>query len=282
MFNVELHIGMLAVTRIFIGPQENLFLIKNRLNSLPKSETFIVFSLAFAMSSAGNMPVTANILSGICSDALKHIITASILNMISVLILAQIATPPEDNFANEKFCTLEENRHTNLMSAISQGLTDGLNTWWCVVGSLIGVIALIYILNYILALLPNYLFSWGTITLQKLFGIIMYPFAWIIGIDTQNLYSVAQIIGTKIAVNETVAFFNLAKTSISQTDMIKAVYAICNFGNFSTLGATIGSMAALAPKNRWASGIMGKAFMCGFLATCLSTTLMSVILDVTK
>lgn len=157
------------------------------------------------------------------------------------------------------------------MSAISQGLSDGLNTWWRVVGSLIGVIALIYIINYTLALLPNYLF-----------GLVMYPIAWLMGIDTQNLYTVAQIIGTKIAVNETAAFSNLAKTSISQIDMIKTIYAICNFGNFSTLGATISSMLALAPKNRWTSGIIGKASICGLLATGLSTAMITIILEVTK
>ncbi len=168
------------------------------------------------------------------------------------------------------------------MNAISQGLSDGLNTWWRVVGSLIGVIALIYIINYTLALLPNYLSLGGGITLQKLFGLFMYPFAWLMGIGTQDLYTVAQIIGTKITVNETVAFSDLAKTSISQIDMTKTIYAICNFGNFSTLGATISSMMTPAPKNSWTSGIIGKAFICGLLATGLSTAMISIILEVTK
>ena len=57
VFNIKLHIGMFAISRIFIGPQENLFLIKNKLNSLTKSETFTMLSLAFVTSSAGNMPV---------------------------------------------------------------------------------------------------------------------------------------------------------------------------------------------------------------------------------
>ena len=272
---------MFAVTRIFIGPQENLFFIKNKLNSLTKTETFTILSLAFVTSSAGNMPVIANILSGVCPDALKHVITASISNIISVLILSRIAMPTEDSIVDERFDISEERKHTNLMSVISQGLSDGLNTWWRVVGSLIGVIALIYIINYTLALLPDYL-SGGAITLQKLFGLVMYPFTWLMGIDAQNLYKVAQIIGTKIAVNETVAFSDLAKSSISQVDITKSIYAICNFGNFSTLGATISSMVALAPKNTWTSKVIGRAFICGFLATCLSTTLMSIVFDVSK
>ena len=281
VFNIKLYIGMFAITRIFIGPQENLFLIKNKLNNLTKSETFTILSLAFVTSSAGNMPVIANILSEVCPDALKHVITASILNIISVLILSRVAVPTEDSIVDERFDISEERKHTNLMGVISQGLSDGLNTWWRVVGSLIGVIALIYIINYTLALLPDYL-SGGAITLQKLFGLVMYPFTWLMGIDAQNLYKVAQIIGTKIAVNETVAFSDLAKSSISQVDITKSIYAICNFGNFSTLGATISSMVALAPKNTWTSKVIGRAFICGFLATCLSTTLMSIVFDVSK
>ena len=192
-----------------------------------------------------------------------------------------IAVPLEVSIVDERFDISEERKHTNLMSVISQGLSDGLNIWWRVVGSLIGVIALIYIINYTLALLPDYL-SGGTITLQKLFGLVMYPFTWLMGIDAQNLYKVAQIIGTKIAVNETVAFSDLAKSSISQVDITKSIYAICNFGNFSTLGTTISSMVALAPKNTWTSKVIGRAFICGFLATCLSTTLMSIVFDVSK
>ena len=215
-----------------------------------------------------------------CPDALKYVITASILNVVSVLILKQIAMPQEDITIDEKLDIPEEQRHTNLMSAISQGLSDGLNTWWHVVGSLIGVIALIYIINYTLALLPKCLFD--GVTLQKLFGLFMYPFAWLIGIDAQNLYSVAQIIGTKVAINETVAVSDLAKTSISRIDMIRTIFAICNFGNFSTLGAMISSMMALAPKNKWTTEVIGQAFICGLLATGLSTAMISIILEVTK
>lgn len=276
VFGVKSYIGMVAAAKIFVGQLEAPLLIKHKLPSLPKSEIFIILALAFATTSAAVMPIYASVLSPVCPDAMKHIIISSVLGVISVLIVAAIAMPPEsDGIDGSNIeCIADEPAHGSLMGAISKGLTDGLFVWWCIVGSLIGMIALIALANYILALLPDY--AGSPITLQRIFGVFMYPFAWLMDIPDQDLTAVSQIIGTKMAVNETVAFFDLAKSAVSSESVVKTIYAINNFGNFSCIGITVGGLSAMAPGKRSITELVGKAFFGGFLATGLGATLMGI------
>ena len=277
IFGIKSYMGMVAAAKIFVGQLEAPLLIKHKLPSLPKSEIFIILALAFTTTSAAVMPIYASVLAPVCPDALKHIIISTVLGVVSVLIVASIAMPPENDGidgSNIDEIKEEESQYGSLMGAISKGLTDGLFVWWCIVGSLIGMIALIALANYILATLPDY--AGAPITLQRIFGVFMYPFAWLMGISDQDLTAVAQIIGTKMAVNETVAFFDLAKATISQESVVKTIYAINNFGNFSCIGITVGGLSALAPGKKSITNLVGKAFIGGFLATGLTSTLMSV------
>lgn len=276
VFGVKSYIGMVAAAKIFVGQLEAPLLIKHKLPSLPKSEIFIILALAFATTSAAVMPIYASVLSPVCPDAMNHIIISSVLGVISVLIVAAIAMPPEsDGIDGSNIeCIADEPSHGSLMGAISKGLTDGLFVWWCIVGSLIGMIALIALANYILALLPDY--AGSPITLQRIFGVFMYPFAWLMDIPDQDLTAVSQIIGTKMAVNETVAFFDLAKSAVSSESVVKTIYAINNFGNFSCIGITVGGLSSMAPGKRSITELVGKAFFGGFLATGLGATLMGI------
>ena len=204
---------------------------------------------------------------------MKHIILSTVLSVISVLIVCAIAMPKEEEEIQIGE-PQEQVQYTSFMGAMSKGISDGLFVWWCIIGSLSGMIALIALANYILALLPDY--GGLPITLQRLFGLFMYPFAWLMGIESNDLTAVAQILGTKMALNETIAFFDLAKANISQISVIKTIYAINNFGNFACIGITVGGLAALAPNNRHVTALAGKAFIGGFLASGLTATLVSI------
>ena len=276
VFNIKSYMGMVAAAKIFVGQLEAPLLIKHKLPALPKSEIFILLALAFTTTSASVMPIYASVLTPICPDAMKHIIISTVLGVISVLIISAIAMPSEnDGIDGSHLDEIEEgSQYGSFMGAVSKGLSDGLFVWWSIVGSLIGMIALIALINYILATLPDY--AGSPITLQRIFGFFMYPFAWLMGIADQDLSAVSQIIGTKMAVNETVAFFDLAKASISSDSVVKTIYAINNFGNFSCIGITVGGLSALAPGKKSITELVGKAFVAGFLATGLTATMMSV------
>ena len=274
IFNVKSYIGMVAIAKIFIGQLDTLLLIKEKLSSLKKSEMFIVLALAFATSSASVMPIYSSILEPVCPEAMKHMIISSVVCVISVLLVAVISLPLSKNENNDEFKT--NTTDLSFMDAVSKGIFDGFNVWWCIVGSLIGTVALLALINYILDIFPNV--CGEPITLQRIFGFITYPFVWLIGIQSSDLMEVSKIIGTRIAVNETVAFFDLAKATISSDSVIKTIYSINNFGNFSAIGITIAGYKAIAPENKILSQIIWKAFIGGLVATGLTSTLIGIFL----
>jgi CNT family concentrative nucleoside transporter len=271
---------MVAAARIFVGQLEAPLLIKHELDILKKSDVFVILALSFATASASVMPIYAGAVECICPDAMKHIIMSSVIGVISTLIVCTIMAPKfieEGDHVSQSLPVQTEKPFGSFMGALSKGLSDGCFVWWCIVGSMIGMVALIALINYILAAFPT--IGGEALTLQSIFGVIMYPFAWLIGIQDSDLFAVSQILGTKLAINEIVAFFDLAKCGISQDSAIKSIYAITNFGNFSCIGVTIGGMAALAPAQKCIPSLIGKAFIAGLLATGLSATMVGLFLS---
>jgi CNT family concentrative nucleoside transporter len=275
IFRVKESIGMVAVAKVFLGQCEAPLLIKHELGSLRKPEIFTILTLGFATAAVSVMPMYAGCLKDVCPDSMRHIIMSSVIGMISTLLVCTLMMPGGKSEAPGATPVVAQRPYGSLIEAMSKGISDGAFVWWCIVGSLIGAVALLAIFNYILALLPDV--SGEPVTLQRIFGFFMYPFAWLLGIQNQDIPAISQILGTKIALNETVAFFDLAKATVSQDSVVKTIYAIMNFGNFSTVGITVGAMSVLAPtqgstvaKNIW------RAFLAGLLAVGLSSSIMSI------
>lgn len=278
IFGVNDAVGMVTVSKIFVGQLEGPLLVKPALGIFTKSNTFIIMALAFSTSSAAVTPVYSTIISSIIPNAMTYIIIASVVSVISTLIVCSIMIP-NDSSMDLEITNLINNKgnksYPNLISAMSKGLSDGVFVWVAIVGSLIGMIALITIINYILGLFPD--ISGTPITLQKIFGMIMYPIAVLIGIPLEDASQVAQVLGSKMVMNEVVAFFELSKTTISQSSVITSIYAITNFGNFSCIGITVGGLLALSPENKYITNLGTKAFLAGFLATCLTASALNMM-----
>ncbi|MDR0630887.1 MAG: hypothetical protein LBF70_02550 [Holosporales bacterium] len=277
LFRIRESISMLAAAKIFLGQCEAPLLIRSDLEFLRRSEIFIMLALAFSTASVSVMPIYADCIKNICPDAMQHIIMSSIMGVISTLLVCSIIIPNEESEISNQSIKSQNSGYNGFIEAMSKGVSDGAFIWWCIVGSLIGTVALLSIINYILATLPN----WGgsSVTLQRIFGIFMYPFAWLLGVQSADIQTIAQILGTKLAINETIAFFDLAKSHVSHDSVTRTIYAIMNFGNFATIGITVGAMRALIPSQTQAiSQLIWKAFFAGFIAVGLSSSIMSIFL----
>lgn len=273
VFGVRDSIGMISFAKIFLGQFEAPLLVKSQLPSLSKSEVFIILSLAFSTASASIMPVYAMAISSICPNAMTHMIIASVIGVVSTLIVCTIMMPREDTGSLTNNIPTYEKPYPDFMTALSKGTADGAYVWWAIVGSLIGMIALLSLINYIFLLFPDV--NGSPITLQRIFGIIMYPFAWIIGIADKDIFQVSEILGTKFVLNEIIAFFDMAKTSLSKESIVTTIYALTNFGNFACIGMTVGGLMAICPTQKEIPSIGFMAFVAGTLATGLTATLMS-------
>jgi CNT family concentrative nucleoside transporter len=166
--------------------------------------------------------------------------------------------------------------HTNLIDAISHGAADGMKIAINVVAMLIGFIGLIALINYGLGKI------WGPLSLDYIFGKIFYPFAWAMGVPSQDVQDVATLMGQKLTINEFVAFdtmtHKLAKP-LSEKGLIIASFAICGFANFSSVGMQIGGIGALAPERRADLAKLGmRALISGTLASYLSATIAGMLI----
>ncbi|MDR2074625.1 MAG: hypothetical protein LBP31_00155 [Holosporales bacterium] len=274
VFGVRNIIGMVSASKIFLGQFEAPLLIKNHLASISKSEMFVIMSLAFSTASASVMPIYASAISNICPDAMTHIVISSVIGIVSTLIICIIMMPSLGNSVDENVSIASENIYPDFMSAVSKGTSDGAFVWWAIVGSLIGMVALIALVNYMLEMLPNV--AGSSLTLQKIFGVIMYPFAWLLGTPNADISAASEIIGTKFVLNEIIAFFDMAKSNMSKEGIITTIYAITNFGNFACIGMTVGGLSAMCPSRSDIPSLSVKSFIAGSLATGLTATLMSM------
>ena len=169
-----------------------------------------------------------------------------------------------------------------VVDAVSHGAGEGFKIAMNVIAMLIGFIAVIAMLDFIL-LKTGHLFNpQFDLSLNWIFGKIFYPFAWSMGVPSGDVNNVATLLGQKLTINEFVAFKNLTSKSvpvISEKGLLIVSIAICGFANFSSVGMQIGGIGAIAPTRRTDLARLGlKAFLCGTLASYLSATIAGILM----
>jgi CNT family concentrative nucleoside transporter len=161
----------------------------------------------------------------------------------------------------------------NVLDAASRGVTDGLYLALNVAAMLIAFIALVYLVNGILGLAHT--------NLQSLFGSLLAPVAWVLGVPWQDAKAVGNLMGTKLVLNEFVAFSMLGplKGHIAERSFTIATYALCGFANFSSIGIQIGGIGALAPSRKQDLARLGfRAVVAGTMANYLAAAIAGLLL----
>ena len=162
-----------------------------------------------------------------------------------------------------------------IIDAITHGASIGMKIAINVIAMLIGFIALMALINYLLG------FMWDGLTLDVIFSKLFYPMAWVMGVPNEDLNSTAALLGQKLSINEFLAFKNMTTgvlPLVSEKGLLITSIAICGFANFSSVGMQIGGIGELAPDRRKDLAVLGmKALLCGTLASYLSATLAGII-----
>jgi len=175
-----------------------------------------------------------------------------------------------------------KNVYESTIDAISHGCSDGLKISLNVFGMLIGFIAFIACLDWVLTATSHLFNPNFDLTLNWIFGRLFYPMAWAMGIPSADVANAATLLGQKLTVNEFVAFQNLTNHSVPITTdkgLLIVSIAICGFANFSSVGMQIGGIGALVPERRSDLAKLGlKALLCGTLASYLSACIAGIII----
>jgi concentrative nucleoside transporter, CNT family len=267
--------GVSTAANVFVGMVEAPLLIRPYLANASRSDLFVIMVAGMATIAGTVMVLYATFLTGVISDPIGHLLTASILNAPAAIVIARLMVPPAT--AEDETVIELESQYQSSMDAVTKGTLDGLTLLLNICAMLIVVVALVALVNAGLGLLPN----WGgnPITLQGLLGYLMAPVAWLIGIPWSEAGTAGGLLGTKVVLNELLAYLSMAQTDLSDHSKLIMTYALCGFANFQSLGIMIGGLGAMAPERR--SEIVGlgmRSIVAGVMATCMTAALVGVTL----
>jgi CNT family concentrative nucleoside transporter len=262
---------------IFMGQTEAPLTIRPFLNKLTKSELMCVMTSGMAHVSGGIM--AAYIAFGIKAE---HLLTAVIMTAPGTLLMAKMLVPETEHALTAGRVEMPEmHKEANFLGAISRGTIDGLHLALNVGAMLISFIALLYLVNGILGGIHNSV-AWFPSSLQQVFGWIFAPVAWVIGIPWEQCRAMGNLLGTRMVVNEVVAFQQLGEyiknMSFDPRSARIATFALCGFANFSSIGIQIGGIGALAPEQRGQLAKFGiRAMLAGTMANLMSASIVGIL-----
>ncbi|MDP1726834.1 MAG: nucleoside transporter C-terminal domain-containing protein [Bacteroidota bacterium] len=278
------------VASAFVGQVEAQIMIKPYINTMTMSELLASMSGSMACIAGGVMAVYISM--GVPAP---YLLAASVMAAPGALVISKIVWPETEESPTKGALKLEVKKvHANLLEAISHGASDGLKVALNVIAMLIGFIALIALVDLVLGKIGSILAGTGMsfslvgidiahLSLNEIFGAVFSVFAWAMGVPSQDTHVVGSLMGTKMVINEFVAYSKLSPMIAGHTldpkSLVIASFALCGFANFSSIAIQVGGIGELAPSRRSDLAKLGfKALICGTLASYLSATLAGIMM----
>jgi concentrative nucleoside transporter, CNT family len=262
---------------IFMGQTEAPLTIKPFIEGMTESELFTIMTCGMAHVSGAVMAAYV----AVGHVEIKHLLTAVIMTAPATIMLAKIFIPETGKPATAGRVEIHVgDTAVNVIDAAAQGAGDGLRLCLNIAGMLIAFLALIAMVNGILAWGHNYI-GWLPTSLESICGAIFAPVAWILGVPWQDAPTVGGLLGTRLITNEMVAFQQLGpmKDHLLPQSFTIATFALCGFANLSSIAIQIGGIGALAPSRKSDLARLGlRAVAAGSMANFMSACIAGMFL----
>jgi CNT family concentrative nucleoside transporter len=279
-------VGLSTAANIFLGMVEAPLFIRPYLAQLTRSELFLVMTGGMAGIAGTVLVLYATLLAPLIPDAAAHFVIASVLGAPAAILISLIMVPETSDKrtggASEVPGLADADPGqvaSSTMDAIVKGTTSGLELLLNIIAMLLVLVALVYLANAILGLVPE--IGGAKISLQRLLGYIMAPVCWLMGLPWPQAIPAGSLMGTKTVLNELIAYVDLSKLGTDALDprsRLIMLYAMCGFANFASLGIMIGGLGTMAPTRRDEINALGlKSIVSGTLTTCLMGAIVGVI-----
>jgi CNT family concentrative nucleoside transporter len=276
--------SMDVAASIFMGQTEAPLTIRPYLATVTMSELMVIMTAGMAHISGAVMG--AYIAYGIEA---RHLLAAVIMTAPGTILVAKMLVPETETpqtVGTTKLDSMEfESKESNVLDAAAKGTTDGLRLALNVAAMLISFLALIALIDGVLGGIHNLLaghgMPWFPAKLETIFGVIFAPVAWLIGVPWHDCLAVGDLLGTRMVLNELVAFTKLGgeKITLDPRSYTIATFALCGFANFSSIGIQIGGLSALAPNRRHDLAKLGfRAMLAGTMANLMSASIVGLLL----
>ena len=268
--------SMAVTSSIFVGMSEAPLVVRPYIEAMTSSELMALMTGGFATIAGTVMGIYMGFVG---KQYAILILTASVMAAPAAFVTAKLLVPETGEPATGKsFRLVLERQGKNLLEAIAIGVRDGLQLALNIAAMLIAFVSLIALLNWPLNALA------GT-SIQEIFGILLSPFAWCMGIDWKDARIFGSLLGTKVVINEFVAYQNLQgiiqagpERVIDDRTIKMATFALCGFANFGSIGVTLGGLGQLAPSRRTDLARLALlAMIAGALSSCLTATIAGML-----
>jgi CNT family concentrative nucleoside transporter len=264
---------------IFMGQTEAPLTIKPFLAGLTESELFTIMTAGMAHVSGAVMAAYVKV----AGVSIIHLLTAVIMTAPATIMLAKIFIPETEKPVTAGRVDIKvEKTAVNVIDAAAQGAGDGLHLALNIGGMLIAFLALIAMCNGILGWIHTLpLMGWLPASLERIFGIVFAPVAFILGVPWKDCGVIGDLLGTRLVLNEFVAFLKLGplKSQLDPRSFTIATYALCGFANFSSIAIQIGGIGALAPTRKSDLARLGlRAVAAGTMANFMSACIAGMLL----
>jgi len=275
------------VASAFVGQIVAQIMIKPYLEKLTRSELLASMAGSMACISGAIMPIYIGM--GIPAH---YLLASSVMAAPGALILAKIIYPETGEPETRDNIRISRRRtFANVFDGISSGASEGMKVAINVVAMILALVALVAFIDWILGLTGNFLYNYipgcshltflSNLSLKLILGKIFAVFAFIIGVPLQDISTVGALMGTKIVLNEMVAYVGLSQiaNTIDPKSFMLASFALCSFGNFGSIAIQIGGIGELAPNQRKNLARLSiRALICGTLSCYLSAAIVGVLL----
>ena len=273
--------SLCAAANIFVGQSESPLVIRPYLASLTKAQLFTIMAVGMA-GVAGTILAAYAALLG--SEALPYLLAASFMAAPGGLLMAKIMMPDEPGELVEPAPlgdgAYEDERPANVIMAAAQGAQTGVKLAVAVGAMVLAFVALVALANGILSGIGGW-FGHPEITFQYLLGYLFQPIMYLIGIPWEEAGRAGGLFGTKLVLNEFVAFIELGADpgGLSPRSIAIVTFALCGFANFSSIAIQMAVTGGLAPNQRPMIARLGiKALIAGSLGNLMSAALAGLLL----
>lgn len=242
-FKVSGPLGFGAASTIFLGTIEAPLIIRPYLAKLTKAELLSLIVCSMATIAGTVMVLYASVLELSLPNALTHLLTASIISIPAALLLAHTYMPIENETHNSKF-QLQKSQKT-WIEVLLDAIQEGVKMIVSIVAIIIVLFAFIHLIDSGLAVFSQ---SWS---ISAFLSQLLRPVMWLVGLNWEVSGAAADLMGTKIILNEFVSFLKLAEmTGFNDREKLVIVYSLCGFANFASCGIIIAGLTAIIPQRR--------------------------------
>jgi CNT family concentrative nucleoside transporter len=272
--------SMNVAASIFMGQTEAPLTIRPFLSKATRSELMTIMTSGMAHVSGGIMAMYIS--QGIEA---RHLLSAVIMTSPGTIVMAKMLVPETEVPATEGKVVIpkdEEHKDENLIGAIARGTIDGGKLALNVAIMLISFLALVALLDMLLGWVHMHAgLHWVPGSLGEILGYVFWPVAWLIGVPAQDCSLIGNLLGTRMALNEVIAYIALGahKTMITPRAFTIATFALCGFANLGSIGMQIGGIGALVPERRNDLARLGvRAMLAGTMANLISASIAGIFL----